>query len=66
MPRDYQNNPPAVTHPPQSKAETPTAGGGGSAPPQPSTGVEGTVGPYEPATETQPTSTLADTPPTGT
>ena len=67
MPRDYQNAPPAVTHPPQSKAETPTQNGGGKVAPEPSTGVEGTAAPYEPASETQPASgTLPDTPPTGT
>ena len=47
VPRDYQNAPPAMTHPPQTQSETPTAHGGGQAPPEPSTGVEGTAGPYE-------------------
>jgi hypothetical protein len=47
VPRDYQNAPPAMTHPPQTQSETPSAQGMGQAPPQPSTGVEGTVAPYE-------------------
>lgn len=50
VPRDYQNAPPAATHPPQTQSETPSAHGMGQAPPQPSTGVEGTAGPYEPQT----------------
>lgn len=67
VPRDYQNAPPAVTHPPQTESQTPSAHGGGDAPPQPTTGVEGTAGPYEPATETQTVGgTLPDTPPTTT
>ena len=47
VPRDYQNAPPAMTHPPQTKSDTPTAHGGGQAAPEPSKGVEGTAGPYE-------------------
>ena len=48
VPRDYQNAPPAMTHPPQTQSQTPTAEGMGQAPPQPSSGVEGTSAPYEP------------------
>ena len=47
VPRDYQNAPPAMTHPADSKEQTPTAGGGGQAPPEPTAGVEGTAGPYQ-------------------
>jgi hypothetical protein len=64
VPRDYQNHPPAMTNPPQSSTETPSAHGIGEAPPQPTTGVEGTAGPYEPVDPTQQnTTTIADTPP---
>lgn len=65
VPRDYQNAPPAVTHPPDSAQETPSAHGLGHAPPLPSTGAEGTAAPYEPVTPpAQPTTTtMPDTPP---
>ena len=72
VPRDYQNAPPAMTHPPQSKTDTPTAHGMGKAPPEPSKGVEGTAGPYEqqtpPATGTTATSSTSveNTPPVTT
>ena len=41
MPRDYQNAPPAMTHPPLKKSQTPTAAGMPAAAPQPNSGVEG-------------------------
>lgn len=63
-PRDYQNAPPAMTHPPDSKKEAPSAGATGTAPPQPTTGVEGTAAPYEPAGP--PTGTSGTTGTTGT
>lgn len=69
VPRDYQNAPPAVTHPPATQSQTPSAQGMGDPPPQPTTGVEGTAGPYETITPPpQPTTTtMPDTPPaTGT
>lgn len=67
VPRDYQNAPPDVTHPPQTKTESPAQHGGGDAPPQPSTGNEGTAGPYEPmTTEGGTTTTMPDTPPATT
>lgn len=60
VPRDYQNAPPAMTHPPQTQSQTPSAQGMGQAPPQPSSGVEGTSAPYQPekppASETTSTS----------
>ena len=40
-PRDYQNNPPAMTHPPQKKSQTPSANGMPAAAPEPSKGVQG-------------------------
>jgi hypothetical protein len=67
VPRDYQNAPPDVTNPPATQSETPSVGATGQAPPQPTTGVEGTAGPYEPKDPAQPaTTTMADTPPTTT
>jgi hypothetical protein len=68
VPRDYQNAPPEMTHPPQSATATPSAGATGQAPPQPSTGGEGPNPTNQPvAPPPQPTSTtMADTPPTGT
>ena len=71
VPRDYQNAPPAMTHPPQTQSETPSAHGMGQAPPQPSSGVEGTSAPYQPvapATDTTATSSTSveNTPPVST
>ena len=67
VPRDYQNAPPDVTNPPSSQAETPSGGASGQVPPQPSTGVEGTAGPYEQMSPTDTsTTTMPDTPPTST
>ena len=67
VPRDYQTHPPEASHPPQSATAVPAQHGGGDAPPQPSTGVEGTVAPYEPVSPTTANTTMPDTPPaTGT
>lgn len=68
VPRDYRNHPPAVSNPPQSATASPGQHSGAEAPPQPTTGVEGTAGPYQPVTppEKPITTTLPDTPPTGT
>jgi hypothetical protein len=41
VPRDYQNTPPAVTHPVTSSQQTPTAHGLPGPSAEPSTGVEG-------------------------
>lgn len=41
VPRDYQNAPPAMTHPPQKATQTPTAHGMKGPSPEPSSGVEG-------------------------
>ena len=40
-PRDYQNNPPAMTHPATTSSQTPTANGMPGAAPEPSKGAEG-------------------------
>lgn len=67
VPRDYQNAPPAMTHPPQKKSETPAAQGMPGPAPQPSTGVEGSGSPYKPVTPpAAPTTTIKDTPPANT
>jgi len=60
-PRDYQNNPPAMTHPPQTQSQTPTAQGLPPAAPEPSTAVEGkTTKPVDPVPAS---GTLKDQPP---
>ena len=41
VPRDYQNAPPAMRHPPTSSAQTPSANGMRGASPEPSKGAEG-------------------------
>jgi hypothetical protein len=64
VPRDYQNHPPTMTDPPTTKSETPSGHGIQQATPEPTTGVEGTAGPYQ-AVDPQPatTTTISDTPP---
>ena len=50
VPRDYQNEPPAMTHPVQSSTQTPTAQGLPGPAPEPSKGAEGkTTKPVEPS-----------------
>jgi len=68
VPRDNQNAPPDMTHPPQTATQSPPQHGMGKAPPQPSSGVEGTAAPYEPVTPpAQPQqTTMPDTPPVTT
>jgi len=41
VPRDYSNNPPAMTHPVDKKAQTPATNGMPGSTPEPKTGVEG-------------------------
>jgi hypothetical protein len=49
VPRDYQNAPPAMTHPPTSSSQTPTAHGMPGPAPEPNSGVEGhTLKPVNP------------------
>ena len=40
-PRDYQNSPPAMTHPATTSSQTPSAHGMPGAAPEPSVGAEG-------------------------
>ena len=66
VPRDYQNHPSTMTNPPDSSSETPSSHNLGNASPQPTTGVEGTAGPYQPVTppvDGPVTTTISDTPP---
>ena len=50
VPRDYQNQPPAMTHPVNSSTQTPTAQGMPGPAPEPSQGAEGkTQKPIEPS-----------------
>jgi hypothetical protein len=51
-PRDYQNAPPAMTHPPTSSAQTPTANGMRGPAPEPSKGAEGINVTRQPASGT--------------
>ncbi len=62
-PRDYQNNPPAMTHPVTSSSQSPAAQGMKGAAPEPNKGVEGKNIGRKPINPTQPTATLKDTPP---
>jgi hypothetical protein len=59
-PRDYQNAPPAMTHPPTSSAQTPTANGMRGPAPEPSKGAEGRNVTRQPASPTPPTETIGN------
>lgn len=59
-PRDYQNNPPAMTHPVTSSSDTPTTHGMPAAAPEPDSGVEGKNITRKPTNPTSPTATLHD------
>jgi hypothetical protein len=65
-PRDYQNNPPAMTHPVTTSSQTPTAHGMPGPKPEPSSGVDGKNITRQPINATAPTTTLKDQPPTTT
>ena len=66
QPRDYQNNPPAMTHPVTSSAQSPSAAGMKGAAPEPNKGVEGKNITRKPIDPTKPTTTLKDQPPVTT
>ena len=58
VPRDYQNNPPAMSHPVDSSAEAPSGQTTGTVVPEPSYGAEGTsTGASSTGTEAVQTST---------
>jgi hypothetical protein len=65
-PRDYQNNPPRMTHPVTSSAQSPSAAGMKGAAPEPSKGVEGKNITGKPTDPTQATTTLKDQAPATT
>ncbi|HJQ37273.1 MAG TPA: hypothetical protein VKB93_09045 [Thermoanaerobaculia bacterium] len=68
VPRDYQNAPPDMTHPPQTATQSPGQHGQGTPVPEPSTGAEGKAAPdkaVEPPPQPQ-TTTMPDTPPVTT
>jgi hypothetical protein len=60
VPRDYQNQPPAMTHPVTTSSGTPTAHGMPNAAPEPSKGAEGKNVQRQPTNPTAPTTTLGD------
>jgi hypothetical protein len=66
VPRDYQNEPPAMTHPAKNKSQTPTANGMPGAAAEPSSGAEGSGSPYKPVSPVPPTSTIKDQAPGNT
>jgi len=63
-PRDYQNSPPAMTHPVDNSTQSPTAQGMPGAAPEPNKGVEGKNITRQPANATGATPKLKDQPPT--
>jgi hypothetical protein len=66
VPRDYQNAPPAMRHPPTSSAQTPSANGMRGAAPEPSKGAEGINVTRQPTSATAPTETLGNQAPVTT
>jgi len=66
VPRDYQNAPPAMRHPPTSSAQTPAANGMRGAAPEPSKGAEGSNVTQQPTSGTAPNQTLGNQAPTTT
>ncbi|MEA2344490.1 MAG: hypothetical protein QOF63_2659 [Thermoanaerobaculia bacterium] len=66
VPRDFQNAPPAMRHPPTSSAQTPTANGMRGAAPEPSKGAEGANITQQPASGTAQDTKLGNQAPTAT
>jgi hypothetical protein len=66
IPRDYQNNPPAMTHPVTKSSDTPTAHGMPGPAPEPSKGAEGQNPSGKPTSPTSPSTTIRDQAPTTT
>jgi hypothetical protein len=62
-PRDYQNNPPAMTHPVTSSSQSPSQQGLKGAAPEPSQGAEGKNITRKPTSPIPATLTLKDQPP---
>lgn len=65
-PRDYQNAPPAMTHPPTTSAQSPAQNGMPSGAPEPSKGAEGKNTTQKPTSPIPPTLTLKDQAPATT
>lgn len=65
-PRDYQNAPPAMTHPVTSSAQSPSQQGMPAAAPEPSQGAEGKNITRKPTSPVPPTMTLKDQAPVST
>jgi hypothetical protein len=65
-PRDYQNAPPAMTHPATSSSQTPTAAGMRGPTPEPSKGAEGINVTRQPASATSPNEKLGNQAPAST
>jgi hypothetical protein len=63
-PRDYQNSPPAMTHPVTTSSQSPTANGMPGPAPEPSKGAEGQNQGNKPESPTAATLTLKDQAPT--
>ena len=59
-PRDYQNSPPAMTHPVTTSSQSPTANGMPGPAPEPSKGAEGQNQGNKPESPTAATLTLKD------
>ncbi len=66
VPRDYQNEPPAMTHPPQTQSQTPAAHGMPGPSPEPSKGAEGKNITRQPASPVPPHPRLKDQAPATT
>jgi hypothetical protein len=66
VPRDYQNAPPAMRHPANSSAQTPTANGMPAAAPEPSKGAEGANLTQKPASPVPPSDKLGNQAPVTT
>jgi len=65
-PRDYQNNPPAMTHPVTSSAQSPAGQGMPGPAPEPSKGAEGQNTTRKPTSPIPPTLKLKDQAPVTT
>ena len=66
VPRDYQNAPPAMRHPANSSAQTPTANGMPGAAPEPSKGAEGANITQKPTSPVPPSDKLGNQAPVTT
>ena len=66
IPRDYQNNPPAMTHPVTKSSDAPSERGMPGAAPEPSKGAEGKNITRQPESPTPPTYTISDQAPATT